>query len=141
MSDGSLKPQSERERDLLFEAYKPYQPVSVQISGGESARSHPESNLFHACCKLVSDRVDDDMWNTTERVKVQVKIALKFFKDCIWVDHDGSVHFELDTLKFDKTNQVRSHNFISDGMEILSIKAGMNVDELVEMAKKRMKSF
>jgi len=135
--NGTLKPQSELDADTLFENYKLNQPVSVQITGGSSARSVPESNLFHSCCKLVAENTEDDQWNSTDKAKIQCKMLLKFFKEEIWVD-DGGVHFVLDTLRFDKTNQVRSHKFIEQALDILARKIGLTREELVKEAKLKM---
>jgi len=133
LRNGMLKPQTQYDMDLVFEAYKPNQLVNVQITGGESARSVPENALFHLCCKKVADNCDDPQWSTPAKVKIQTKMILKFFKEEIWVD-TGGVHFVLDTVEFSKTKQVRSHKFISEALELMANKLGVTVEQLTENA-------
>ncbi len=148
MPDGSLVPQSERDRDLLFSKYKKNQLVSIQVTGGESARSIPELNLWYACMKIVAEDNDcidgDQEWDTVWKVKMQAKMALKFFAQdekgaiCIWLE-DGGECFKEGSLEFTKATQARSHAFIKEAIPYIASKIGLDAETLVNRAKSRMK--
>ncbi len=137
--NGMLIPQSELDSDTVLDSYSANKLVNVVISGGDSARSIPENALFHLCCKKTAENCKDPTWGTVKSVKIQCKMALKFFKEDadgkigLWCD-DGSVYFELDTLEFTKTTQTRSHKFIIEAIDLMAQKLGCTVEQLTNNA-------
>ena len=108
IQNGILNPNTREDFERLHDNFHANQIVNLKVTGPEKARSIPENNLFHACCKLVADNSDDKNWNTPEKVKTQCKIQLRFIRGLVVTGEN--VQFMLKSLKFSKSKQADSHD-------------------------------
>ncbi|RLB87959.1 MAG: hypothetical protein DRH26_14525 [Deltaproteobacteria bacterium] len=132
-SDYSLVPFSPEAKDLL-KNFKPNQIVKVKVSGVKKERSVIQLRLFWACCRTVADNTEDESWNTPDKVCIQIKIALKFFKSII-VTPDNHVHFDLDSISFENLSQVNANKIFDRSWPIMAKKIGVSVDTLLQNAE------
>ena len=87
-----------------LKAYKPYQLLNATLTGHRRARSVDQNAWIHCIFKLISDNAKDPDWDTPDKVKRNVKMAMKFFKDDVIV-HGNKVYFELRSFAFDQMPQ------------------------------------
>lgn len=132
--DGTLKPFSKEDSEAL-KAYKPNQILQAKISGIRKERSVIQLRLFWACCRTIADNTEDENWNTPEKVCLQVKIALKFFKTIV-VGPDGKIHFEPDSISFENLSQVNANKIFDRGWTVMAKQIGISVEELLQNAEK-----
>ena len=131
--DGDLKPFSQEDKELL-KNYLPNQILKAKVSGIQKERSVIQLRMFWACCRTVASNTEDSNWNTPEKVCIQVKIALKFFKSVVVID-DGSIHFDLDSISFKNLKQIEANKVFDRSWSIMSKKIGITVDELLKNAE------
>ncbi len=110
--------------------YKPNQIVQAKISGIQKQRSVRQLRLFWACCRTVSDNTRDEQWNNPEKVSIQVKLALKFFKAVV-VAPDGHIHFELDSISFKNLRQIEANKIFDRSWPVMAGHIGVSVDDLL----------
>ena len=125
-----LDPFSGESKDLI-KNYHVNQIVKVKISGVRKERSVIQSNMLHACIKTVAENTNDPQWDHPEKVKIQLKHLLHFYKSTI-VLPDGSIHFELDSFAFANLGQVEANKIFDRAWPILAKKIGITVDELLK---------
>jgi hypothetical protein len=121
----------------IAEKFQDHKIVTVKVSGIEKHRSIPELNLFHSCVKLTSEMTDDVEWNTPDKAKLQLKIALQFFDNI--VVSGPKVFFTPGSLSFTAANQAKSHSFIKEAIKHMANKLDVEPDVLVDEAKSRMR--
>jgi integrase len=78
--DYTLIPVSEENR-LKLKSYKPNQILRVEVYGTTRQRSVLQNKWIHSIFRLVAENMEDQDWNTPEKVKRNVKMAMRFFKD------------------------------------------------------------
>lgn len=129
-----LVPYSAEAKDLLSDL-KPNQIVRGKITGVKKPRSVKQLRMFWACCRTVADNTEDQNWNTPEKVCIQVKLALRFYKEIV-VLPDGSIHFELDSISFDNLGQVEANKIFDRSWPVMAKHIGVSADELLNNAKR-----
>lgn len=133
LQNGKLCPFSQEATELLRN-FKPNQVVRGKISGVKKERSVPQLRMFWACCRTVAENTEDPEWNHPEKVCIQVKHALKFYKSIV-VLPDGSVHFELDSISFANLPQCEANQFFDRAWPVMADHIGCTVPELLENAQ------
>lgn len=123
-----LKPVSEEYLEDL-KTFTPNQIVKLKVSGTRKQRSVLQNRWLHAIFKTVADNTSDPEWNTTEIVKRNVKMTMKFFKDEIIV-HNNKVWFELRSFAFDKMDHNEANRVYDEAKEICAKKLGVNPEDL-----------
>ena len=109
--------------------------------GALKQRSVKALNLLMACCKTVADNTDDPQWNTKDKVKKQLKVALNFIDiNKTIVDPSGTVHFHYRSFSFKDLAHMESVKVFDISYPILAIKIGLTVDELIYNTKANMRS-
>ena len=93
-----LSPFSEEDKALL-KAYKPNQVVRAKIKGCRRLRSIQQNRWLHAIFREVAANSQDVDWDTPEKVKLNVKMRMKFFKDAVVVGAEVSPHPDSGTNK------------------------------------------
>jgi len=134
VQNGKLCPFSQEATELLRN-FKPNQVVRGKISGVKKERSVPQLRMFWACCRTVADNTEDQNWNTPEKVCIQVKLALRFYKEIV-VLPDGSIHFELDSISFDNLGQVEANKIFDRSWPVMAKHIGVSADKLLNNAKR-----
>lgn len=82
-------------------SFKYNQMVRQATYGTRKQRSVHQNKWVHAMFRIVADNTEDPEWDTPDKVKRNVKMAMKFFKDdCIVCGN--KVYFELRSFAFDK---------------------------------------
>ena len=132
--NGLIKPYSRQDAEQL-KNFKPNQILRAKVSGVRKERSVRQNAMLHACISLVADNTEDQQWNTPEKVKIQLKHALHFYKATV-VLPNGSIHFELDSFSFKNLSQVDANKVCDRSWPILAKKIGISVDDLLLNAER-----
>lgn len=110
--------------------------------GAQKQRSVKALNLLMACCKTVADNTDDPQWNTKDKVKKQLKVALNFIDiNKTIVDPSGTAHFHYRSFSFKDLAHMESVKVFDISYPILAGKIGLTVDELIDNTKANMRSY
>lgn len=136
-----LIPMGDDARDALTE-YHVNKPVTCKITGmsAKKERSVIALNLLMACCELVANNNEDQHWNTKDKVKFQLKVAINFIDASkTIVDPQGNVHLHYRSFGFESLPHMESVKVFDQAYPILSGKIGVSIDELVSNAKAKMK--
>ena len=137
-----LEPQSPEDLKTLQGEYKRNQLVRIKTYaiGAQWEPSLEQSNLMHACFKLVADSTDNPRLQTKEQVKFACKVALHFvYEDRIAVQPNGMITFEYRSFGFKELKRMERLNIVQRAFEWMADILGITVDELVAEAKSRMK--
>lgn len=108
-------------------------------------RSIEQNNTYWKCCEVVAEHFQDKPdWNTKEKADKQVRWAIRYINPDSVVhltmpDGTTRLHFEFDSISFIKTNQVKANKFFNQAFQQLADFINVTVDELVKVAKERMK--
>ena len=98
-----LGPFSQEDLDAI-KTYKPNQVLKGQLWGTRKIRSLQQNKWVHTMFRIVSQNTEDLEWDTEIKVKRNVKMAMKFFKDDVIV-YKNKVYFELRSFAFDQMEQ------------------------------------
>jgi len=85
-------------------SYRPNQICRAKITGHKRPRSVQQNRWIHAIFRIVASNSPDPDWDTPDKVKRNVKMAMKFFKDEVIVS-GNKVYFELRSFAFDEMDQ------------------------------------
>ena len=131
--NGILSPFSKEDAEQL-KIFKPNQLLRSKISGIKKERSVIQLRMFWACCRTIAENTEDENWNTPEKVCIQIKLALKFFKSVI-VTPEGSIHFDLDSISFENLGQIEANKIFDRSWPLMAKKISITVDKLLENAE------
>jgi len=131
--NGIPHPFSEEAREELSR-FKENQIISGVFTGIMKERSVPQHRLFFACMRAVADNTDDSEWSDVDKVKIQLKHLLRFYKS-IHVLPCGTVHCELGSFSFSNLNQIHANKIVDRSLPILAKKIGLSEQELVKNAQ------
>lgn len=118
-----------------LKGFMPNQILKAKLAGTLKSRSVEQNGWMHKVFQIVAENTDDPAWNTLEKVKRNVKLAMKFFSDDVTVI-DNKVFFELKSFAFHKMSQVEANKVFNEALEICSIKSGISIEKLTEQCKK-----
>jgi hypothetical protein len=102
--DGSLHPFSQEDLEKIRSFAKPNQIVIGHLYGTKKARSLQQNKWIHAMFRLVAENSTYPEWDTPEKVKRNVKLAMKFFANEVIVA-GNKVYFQLRSFAFDEMEQ------------------------------------
>jgi len=131
--DNVLYPFAEEDRDKL-KAYYPNQVLRAKLVGIKRVRSVQQNKWIHAIFRIVANNIEDPDWNTPEKVKRNVKMAMKFFKDDVIV-HGNKVFFELRSFAFDEMDQGEADIKYNEAKMICAKKLKVDPEELEAKAR------
>ena len=129
----ALSPVSQENLDVL-KSYKVNQILRCEIYGTRKQRSVQQNKWAHAMFRIVASNTDDPEWNTPEKVKRNVKMAMKFFKDEVVV-HNNKVYFELRSFAFDEMEHQEANIRYEDAKLICAKKLGVDPQTLESEAQ------
>lgn len=129
-----LAPMSKECEDELL-GYKDHQVLKCIISGYRKPRSVLQNKWIHAIFRLVSQNTTDPDWDTPEKVKRNVKMKMKFFKDEVVV-HGNRVYFELRSFAFDQMDHNEANIRYEDAKNICAKFLGVDPQTLEAEAQK-----
>ncbi len=115
--------------------FKPFQILRSKFTGTKKQRSLQQNKWVHAIFRIVASNTSDEDWDTPEKVKRNVKMAMKFFKDEVIV-HSNKVYFELRSFAFDKMDQNEANLKYEEAKNICAKKIGRKSSVLEVEAKR-----
>lgn len=118
---------SDEDREKL-KAFGANQIVSANLKGYKRPRSVEQNAWVHVMFKTVADNVNDPEWDTPEKVKRRVKLAIGFYDKRFVVD--GKVYFELRSFAFDKMDQNEADVCYNEIKDICALKLGVEPEVL-----------
>ena len=133
-NNNALYPVSKEDLESI-KGYKPNQILRCRISGAKKPRSVLQNKWIHAIFRLVAQNTEDPDWNTPEKVKRNVKMSMKFFKDDVVV-HNNKVYFELRSFAFDKMEQNEANIKYEEAKNICARFLGVDPAKLESEAQK-----
>ena len=148
IKDGFPTPLSEESREML-KGFKENQIILGDFRGTTKERSITQMNTFFACCKYVADNVreydlnhpkytDGSYWNTKDKVAFQCKVALHFVDDSKTIVYKNEIRFHYRSIAVKNLKHLEACRFFDRAFELLGLRIGMIVDDLVEAAKSKM---
>ncbi len=129
----SLSVLSQEDREAL-KAYHPMQILRAKLTGHKRPRSVQQNRWIHAIFRIVAENTEEEDWNTPEKVKRNVKMAMKFFKDDVVV-HGNRVFFELRSFAFDRMEQNEADIKYNEAKMICAKKLGVDPETLEAQAQ------
>jgi hypothetical protein len=130
----NLIPVSE-EYKFELKSFKPNQILRAEIYGTTRQRSVLQNKWIHAIFRMVAENQEDTDWNTPEKVKRNVKMAMRFFKNDVIV-HNNKVFFELRSFAFDQMEHQEANLVYEEAKLICAKKLGIDPEILEANAKR-----
>lgn len=122
--DYTLKPFSQEDLEKL-KTYSPNQILQIKAWGTRKARSLNQNRWVHAMFRFVAANTEDPEWDTDVKVKRNVKMAMKFFKDDVIV-YKNKVYFELRSFAFDQMEQNEANVRYEEAKNLCAKKIGVD---------------
>jgi hypothetical protein len=107
-------------------------------------RSYRQLGLYWACCKLVADNTADRNWNTAKKVDEQNKIAARHIE--FWTTYKNPktgvdmLHIKTRSIAFHNLEHIEACGYFTEAFQTMADKLGITIDELIENAKRKMRS-
>lgn len=103
-----------------------------KVSGTTKERSYQQLKMLHACLKIVAANTEDRNWNTMEKAKLSLKVALHFIDPgVVIVDKQGNVHFRYRSFGYDDLQHMEACKLFDRAWPILADVIGITEDELL----------
>ncbi len=103
-----------------------------KVSGTTKERSYQQLKMLHACLKIVSSNTEDKNWNTPEKAKLSLKVALHFIDPgVVIVDKQGNVHFRYRSFGYDDLQHMEANKVFDRAFPILADVIGITEEELL----------
>lgn len=130
----AFRPNSQEDAETA-RAFHPNQIVRMEVYGTKRLRSIQQNKWIHAIFRKVADNTEDPDWDTPEKVKRNVKLAMRFFKDDVIVAKN-KVYFELRSFAFDEMEQDEADRVYNTAKEICARKLGVPAETLEAEAQR-----
>ena len=130
----ALVPVSQEDIEALG-TFKPNQILTNKVSGCRKRRSVLQNKWLHSIFRLVAQNIQDPDWDSPEKVKRNVKMAMKFFSDDVVVS-GNKVWFELRSFAFDALSQDEANHVYNEAKAVCAKKLGVSVESLEAEAQK-----
>jgi len=112
--------------------FKENQLTRHKVSGTTKERSYQQLKMLHACLKIVAENTEDKNWNTPEKAKLSLKVALHFIDPgVVIVDPQGNVHFKYRSFGYDDLQHMEACKLFDRAWPILAGVIGVTEDELL----------
>lgn len=120
------------EDELLWSEYKENEVTTHKVKGNRKQRSLNQLRMFHVILKKVADNARQPNWNTPEKVKFSLKVALNYVEDgIVAVDTQGTVHFSYRSFSYKDLKHMEACKVFDRSWEILADVLGCSVEELL----------
>lgn len=93
-------------------SFKVFQIVRAVVYGIQKPRSVKQLKRFFGKCRRLAENIDDNSWNTAEKVKEQIKVGLEFFdysKQII--KPNGEIHTPYRSISFTELKHLDACKF------------------------------
>jgi len=128
-----LIPYSEEDLQEL-KTFGDNQILKAQLTGTRRQRSLQQNKWLHVMLRLTSENTTDPDWDTPDKVKRNVKMAMKFFENDVIVE-GNRVYFELRSFAFDEMEQNEADIKYNEAKLICAKKLKVDPKELEARAK------
>jgi hypothetical protein len=128
----------EKSREFLL-----YQILESQFTGSTRERSIAQLGLYWKCCSVVAELLSDHN-NQWIRQDIDFEVKIQVGKKNPWIIKrfkmvNGVPHVELISIAFQNLRVLDANKFFDKGFKELAGMVKMSVDELVALAKSKMK--
>lgn len=108
--------------------------VSIhRVSGARKQRSWQQLKMLHACLKTVAENTENPSWNTLEKAKFSLKIALDYIdNEAIVVDKKGNIHMQYRSFGYQDLGHMEACKLFDRAWPILAGVIGITEYELLE---------
>lgn len=112
--------------------FKENQITRHKVVGVKKERSWNQLKMLHACLKLVASNTDSKNWNTVEKAKLSLKVALNFYDEgVIVVDKQGNVHMKYRSFGYESLPHMEANKLFDRAWPYLAGVIGVSVEELL----------
>ena len=120
-----------------------YQILESTFTGTKKERSIAQLGLYWKCCDVVAEHLSDHN-NQWQKEDIDFEIKTQVGKKHPWMIKrfkmiNGIAHIELISIAFQNLKVLDANKFFDKGFKELADMASMTVDELINLAKSRMK--
>jgi len=138
-SDNTLYPFRPEDEEALAEIKENQVLVLKVVSQGvKKKRSFQQLKLFMQAIRVVVYNTEDPNWETVDRAKLSLKVALGFIDpNSAVVAPDGSVVLNYRSFGYENLPAMEANHIFDRAFPVLAKVIGVDVDALLEMAKKR----
>ena len=114
------------------------QVTQHKVTGSRKQRSWQQLKMLHACLKTVSENTEDPNWNTPEKAKFSLKIALEYInRETLVVDKFGNIHVQYRSFGYEDLPHMEANRLFERAWPILASVIGITEDELLAEANNR----
>jgi len=118
--------------------YAENQVTQHKVAGSRKQRSWQQLKMLHACLKTVAENTEDPNWNTPEKAKFSLKVALEYVnRDTIIVDPKGNIHVQYRSFGYDDLPHMEANKLFDRAWPILASVVGITEEELLAEANNR----
>jgi len=118
--------------------FKENQVTQHKVTGSRKQRSWQQLKMLHVCLKTVAENTENPNWNTPEKAKFSLKIALDYInRDAIVVDKRGNVHMQYRSFGYDDLGHMEACKLFERSWPILADVIGVSVDDLLAEVESR----
>ena len=108
------------------------QVTKHKVSGVRKERSYQQLKMIHSCLKLVVENTEQSNWNSLEKAKLSLKVALNFFDPgVVIVDKQGTVHMKYRSFGYDDLEHMEANHVFDRALPILAGVIGVSVEEML----------
>lgn len=126
------------EDQAKWDEFKENQVTKHKVTGTQKERSWQQLKMLHGCLKTVVENTENPSWNTLEKAKFSLKIALDYInRDAIVVDKKGNVHVQYRSFGYDDLKHMEACKLFDRAWPILAGVIGITETELLEESRKR----
>lgn len=122
----------DKDDEMLWSEYKENQITTHKVTGVRKQRSYLQLKKFHAILNKVCENTEDNNWNTPEKAKFSLKVALHYVDDGVTVvDAQGNIHFQYRSFGYDGLAHMEACYIFDRAWPILAKVLGCSVEELL----------
>jgi len=138
--DDGLKPQTETAKQILNQ-YAAGEVVAVSIPNAKP-RSLQQLNLYFALCEFVAHNMDDQNFNTKDKVNEQCKIHLRHVDTWYYYINEKTgektLNIKTKSISFTELDHLEACNYFDDAFKYFAELLNVELDELILNCKAQM---
>jgi hypothetical protein len=117
--------------------YKENQLTTHKVTGVRKERSYPQLKMLHAALKTVVENTENKNWNTIEKAKLSLKVALNYIdQGVVIVDPQGNVIFKYRSFGYADLQHMDACKLFDRAFPILAAVIGVAEDVLLAEARR-----
>jgi len=125
------------EDEEAWEEFRENQITKHKVTGTTKERSWQQLKMLHAAIKTIVENTENNNWNTMEKAKLSLKVALNYYDPgVIIVDAQGNIHMRYRSFGYQDLQHMEACKLFDRAWPILADVIGITVDELLQEARK-----